>query len=128
MVAFYVAAALVSGAGLALQVGLNNELRSRLGHPIAAAVASFAIGLVALLLAAAPLRPSLPPAAELRRGPWWMWFGGIVGAVYVGCSAAFARRLGAAGWLGLIIAGQLLTSLVLDHYGLISFPRQPVSP
>src|SRR5262245_61724898 len=128
MVALYVAMALISGAGLAIQVGLNNGLRARLGHPILAALISFATGIVLLLASTAVLRPSFPSASELRRGPWWIWFGGIVGAVYVGCSAAFSKRLGAAGWVGLIIAGQTLTSLVLDHYGLVGFPRHPISP
>jgi transporter family-2 protein len=128
MVAFSIVVALVSGAGLAIQVGLNNELRVRLAHPILAALASFAIGTLLLLTNVAALRPPLPPTAELRRGPWWIWMGGVVGAVYVGCSAAFAKRLGAAGWVGLIIAGQTLMSLVLDHYGLVGFARHPVSP
>ena len=30
-------------------------------------------------------------------------------------------------WLGLIVTGQIVTSLVLDHFGLVGFPTHPVS-
>lgn len=127
MAAFYVAIALVSGVGLALQVGMSHSLRARVGNPIVAALISFVIGLVLLIGAVALLRPALPETADLRRAPWWIWMGGALGALYVGCSAAFARHLGAAGWLGLVVTGQVLASLVLDHYGLVGFARHPVS-
>lgn len=127
MTAIYVVIALVSGAALAVQVGLNNGLRARLGHPILAALVSFLVGTALLLVNVAILRPAVPGPSELRRGPWWIWLGGVVGAVYVGCSAEFARRLGAAGWVSLIIAGQTLGSLALDHFGLVGFAPHPIS-
>ena len=74
MVAFYVTVALVSGAGLAIQVGLNNELRARLTHPILAALASFAIGTLVLVVNVAALRPPLPQRTSCggdRGGSGW---------------------------------------------------------
>jgi transporter family-2 protein len=126
--AWLAAMALASGSALALQVGFNGRLRERLGHPILAATASFAIGLALLLAYLAALRPGPPPIREAARGPGWIWLGGLVGAVYVATSAAYAARLGAAAWLGLVVTGQVLTSLVLDHYGLLGFPAHPVTP
>lgn len=123
---FYAMVALLSGAALAMQVGFNTELRARLGGPILAALVSFGVGTACLLAYAAWLRPAWPDRAELARMPWWGWLGGVVGACYVASAAAFASRLGAAGWLGLIVTGQILTSLALDHFGLIGFPRRPV--
>src|SRR5262245_30349413 len=111
-----VAVALVSGAALAIQVGCNNGLRARLGSPILAALASFGIGTAALLAYVAVQRPDVPAAGSLRQGPWWIWVGGLLGAVYVASAATFATRLGAAAWLALIVAAQVLASLVLDHY------------
>ena len=40
----------------------------------------------------------------------------------------FSNKLGAAGWLGVVVAGQILTSVVLDHYGLVGFKIHPVTP
>jgi len=119
--------ALGSGAALAVQVGMNNMLRSRMGHPILAALVSFAIGLIALCGFVMLSRPAMPDRARLIDSPWWAWGGGLVGAIYVASAAAFAARLGAASWLGLIVTGQILASLAMDHYGLVGFPRRPIN-
>ena len=122
------AVALASGVALAVQVGMNNTLRARMGHPILAALISFAIGTAALGLIVLAMRPRLPDRSAFSTGPSWMWGGGLVGAIYVASAAAFAARLGAAAWLGLIVAGQIVASLILDHFGLVGFPRRPLTP
>lgn len=119
--------ALGSGAALAVQVGMNNMLRARIGHPILAALASFGIGLAALCGIVLVSRPAWPDRSQLLGSPWWAWGGGLVGAVYVASAAAFASRLGAASWLGLIVTGQIVASLVMDHYGLVGFPYRPIT-
>jgi transporter family-2 protein len=123
-----VALALLAGAGLACQVGINSHLRLRLGHPIPAALANFAVGLAILLAAGLATSTARPPAGATGAVPWWAWLGGLVGACYVLSSAAFAKQLGAAGWLASIVTGQILASLVLDHFGLIGFRPHPLSP
>jgi transporter family-2 protein len=127
MKALLVVAALLSGAALAVQVGLNGELRARTRHPILAAAISFAVGTAVLAGVLAAIRPEWPDRQALARAPRWMWLGGVVGAGYVTAAAAFAPRMGAAPWLGLIVTGQILTSLVLDHYGLVGFPSHPLT-
>jgi bacterial/archaeal transporter family-2 protein len=118
--------ALLSGAALACQVGFNSELRARLGHPLLAALASFAVGTALLALYALAARPALPEAGRLARAPWWAWLGGVVGAGYVAAAAAFGARLGASAWFALVVTGQVLASLALDHFGLIGFPPHPL--
>ena len=119
--------ALASGAALAIQVGMNNTLRARVGHPILAAWISFVIGTTALTLYLLLARPAWPDRLRPSEAPWWMFGGGLVGAVYVASSATFASRLGAAAWLGLIVSGQILASLALDHFGLVGFSKRPVT-
>ena len=121
------AIAFASGMALASQVGMNNALRGRMHHPILAALASFTIGTTILIAYAAILRPAMPSRSDLAGGPWWMWCGGLVGAFYVAASSIYASKLGAAAWLGLIVAGQITASLLMDHFGLIGFPRKPVN-
>ncbi len=122
----YAAVALISGAALAFQVGFNAALRSRVGNPIVAALFSFLIGTAVLLGYLAVSRPPRPDPGVLARGPWWIWLGGVVGAGYVTSAAAFAPRLGAAGWLGLIVTGQVAASLAMDHFGLLGFPTRRI--
>jgi len=111
----YATLALLSGAALAVQVGVNNGLKARMGT----------LALIAYGLAT---RPPWPTAPGLARGPWWIWLGGSVGACYIVATVTFSSRLGAAGWLGVVVAGQVLTSVLLDHFGLVGFAVHPVSP
>ena len=124
----YAGLALLSGAALAVQVGMNNELRGRMGHPVPAALTSFGTGTLALLALALAIRPAWPRAPSLSGGPWWIWMGGVVGACYIMAAVTFSGRLGAAGWLGVVVTGQILTSVALDHFGLVGFAVHPISP
>jgi transporter family-2 protein len=128
MIWFQLLAALLLGVALSIQVGVNAELRAGLGHPVLAATVSFLIGTLGLLLVTVAIRPALPGATQLVRVPWWQWTGGLLGALYVISAIVLAPKLGAAAMLAAIVAGQMAASLLLDHFGLLGFPVQPVSP
>ena len=70
------------------------------------------------------LRPTPPSAAAMRAAPWWNWIGGPLGALIVLAGAALAPKLGAAAFIAAVVAGQLICSLVLDHFGLMNLPQQ----
>jgi transporter family-2 protein len=52
-------------------------------------------------------------------GPWWAWTGGILGVLVVASSNYAVRHAGAALFGVLVVAGQLATSAVIDHAGLL---------
>lgn len=114
------------GALLALQAGVNAQLRTGLGDAGLAALVSFVVGTLGLALVVVVQRPALPDAAALARLPWWYWVGGALGAIYVAVVTVVAPRLGAATLTMLVVAGQLAMSLALDHFGLVGFPRRPL--
>jgi transporter family-2 protein len=60
--------------------------------------------------------------------PGWAWFGGLLGALYVASTTVLGPRLGAAALLALTLAGQMLASLAVDHYGVMGFPQNTVTP
>lgn len=120
--------AFTAGAALACQVGANSRLRQEAGDPILAAFVSFLVGAIVLVAALILARPSLPSPADVARWPWWAWLGGVLGAGYVVSAAALAIRVGAASWLATVVAGQILTSLALDHFGWLGFAPRPVTP
>jgi bacterial/archaeal transporter family-2 protein len=55
-----------------------------------------------------------------------VWLGGIIGVVYVIATMMLAPRLGAASFIAAIVAGQMIMALLIDHYGLIGFPRHTI--
>ena len=121
-------AALLLGAFLPVQVGINARLRGAVGHPALAATISFAVGALALAALAAASGALRLPAADAARAPWWAWTGGLLGAGYILGTIVLAPRLGAAALTGAVIAGQLCAALAIDHFGVIGFARQPLSP
>jgi bacterial/archaeal transporter family-2 protein len=124
--ALFVVLALLTGVTIAVQTGINTQLRSLLGSPLQAVFVSFMVGtaLVALTLVG---RREVPPFAKLAHMPWWMWLGGVCGLFIVSTNIVVAPRLGAALLISLAIAGQLTTALVLDHYGAFGFPVHHIS-
>ena len=128
MMWIFVALALVIGALLPLQAGLNAQLRTWLPHPVEAALISFLVGSAVLLVVTLALRIPLIANSRVMSAPWWLWIGGIFGANYVLVALILAPRLGAATLIGLTVTGQMISSVVLDHFGLVGFPLRPISP
>ena len=114
------------GAMLALQVGMAGTMRSYVGSPMAAALVNFAVGTMFLVVAVALGRGSLAVVAQAGAAPWWAWGAGILGGLYITASAALGSTLGGATFIALIVAGQMIAALALDHYGLLGFPVRPL--
>ena len=115
--------AFVAGVALPVQFSINAVLRGFVGGPAVAATISFFGGTLALVVVALALRESWPLGDTLARAPWWAWVGGFLGAVYVLATIVVIPRLGAATTVGLIIlAGQVIASIIIDHFGLIRVP------
>jgi transporter family-2 protein len=124
----YLLFAFVAGAVLPFQAGINAELAGWVNSPMRAAFVSFVVGALVLLVVAALVFKPLPSWTRLGDAPWWVWIGGALGAFYVAGSIVSAPRLGAATLIALIVAGQSLASLLVDHFGWVGFAENPISP
>ncbi|GJD53142.1 hypothetical protein OPKNFCMD_5913 [Methylobacterium crusticola] len=119
---------LLAGIANAVQPGPNATLAKSLGQPFAAGLVIVSVSASTLLVTGLLSgRLALPSAAEAAQVPWWAWFGGALGALLVLSQLFVARQIGAAPFLGLLVTAGVVTSLVLDHFGLAGFPRQPAS-
>jgi transporter family-2 protein len=126
--ALLLALAVLAGVFLPVQAGINAQLRQSLGSPLGATFVSFLVGTVGVLLVLCTLRTPIWSGAAWERSSWWHWTGGLLGAVYVLLSIVLAPRLGAATLIAAVVAGQMLTSLLLDHFGLVGFPLHQITP
>jgi len=118
---------IAAGFGLTAQVGMNAELRRVLGSAYNAALVSFLVGTAALAALLLATRTDLPSREALSAVPLWAWFGGLFGAFYVAISTIVAAELGAASLLALALAGQLAMALVVDHFGWLGLPENPIT-
>jgi transporter family-2 protein len=121
MEALYVPMSLVAGGLLAVQAGANTQLSKVTGSPFAATLLQLLIGAVALTMLALATG-SLVALADLTQVPWWHAIGGTASALFVVSTILLFPRLGAVVTVGLIIAGQMSASLVLDGFGLLGVP------
>lgn len=123
----HVMLAVAAGAMLPLQAAINARLARLVGSPLwAAGISGLVLTAVLALLAGVALRAG-PRTEGLGGAPWWVWTGGLCGAVVLSATTAIAPRLGTAGMIALVMAGQVLCSLVLDHYGALGLPVLPIS-
>ena len=121
--------AMGAGAAIALQASANGNFRKSLGdNPLFAAYFSILGTVLTATVAMLAVRPPVPGADALRAAPWWNWIGGPLGALIVLAGAALTRELGAALFIALVVGGQLLCSLVLDHFALVGLNEQPGTP
>ena len=116
----------IAGGMVAIQAPTNAMLAKAGGSPILAALISFTVGTVALLLVwlATSNRPGSAAFAGL---PWYAWIGGLYGAVFVAVAAYAAPKIGIASLITIGIAGQIAVALLLDHVGALGLPRDPIS-
>lgn len=119
--------ALLVGALLPVQAGINSSLAGHLGHPVSAALVNFAVGGLALAIASAVLGAPLPTPQRFSGGPPWLWLGGLCGVSLVVVAVVAAPRLGAALLMACLIGGQMLSSALLDHFGWLGYAPRPLS-
>lgn len=123
----YLLLAFAAGAVLPFQTGVNSVLADWVNSPFRAAFVSFLVGTLVLLVVSALVLKPLPSWTRLGDAPWWVWIGGALGAFYVTGAIVSAPKLGAATLIALVVAGQALTSLVVDHFGWVGFEENPIS-
>lgn len=127
MRSIFLVVALLTGTLLPIQAGINAQLTKQLGHPLLAATVSFSIGTLALGLFALISHLSLPAFGRLIQIPWYLWLGGLLGVTYLTVTIILAPLLGAATLIALIVMGQMIAAIALDHFGLVGFPVHPLS-
>jgi transporter family-2 protein len=111
--------AFAAGGALPVQAGINAHLARWVGGPIRASMISFAVGTVVLFVLTLVATRGVVNTGRVGQIPWWAWLGGAVGAGYVASTVAAAPRLGALNLFAAVIAGQLVCSVLLDHFGVL---------
>ncbi len=121
------ALALGAGVSVATQQVLNGSLRTALGSPAWAGLISYAGGLLTMIVAVIALGEGVPSLHIMAGVPWWAWSGGLFGGAFILLSILLLPMLGAATLFALVIAGQVLAAVTLDHFGAFGLTAHPIS-
>ncbi|WP_406819035.1 DMT family transporter [Pseudomonas sp. KnCO4] len=127
LLALPVVMALLAGAVLPFQAAGNAAVGRALGHWLWAAFTSLTVSSLVVIAALLLLRVPAPDLGKALQGPWWLWIGGVLGALYLAAAAALTPRLGAAGFLVLVVAGQIITAVLVDHFAVMGLGGKPLN-
>ncbi|MFT3740027.1 MAG: DMT family transporter [Breznakibacter sp.] len=123
---FWVIMAFVAGTFLPIQAGLNAKLGKAGGSAVHASMLSFVIGTVGLILYILLTRQTVSWAG-VKTAPAYVWLGGLLGAFYVTVIILSFPQLGPGLTFGLVVAGQMLVSALLEHFNVLVAQPQPIS-
>lgn len=124
MIFAFIFLAIIIGCLMPVQAGLNAELTRHLKHPYLAAFLSLTTG--AMLVAILTLfNGGFNEIKKVSQVPPHLLVGGLLGAIFVGSSMYFIPRMGATAMVAAFVTGQLLGSVIIDHYGLLGLSHYP---
>ena len=116
------------GAILPVQAVLNTKLGKQTGGPLISSLLSFLVGLICLFIINLFANYSAFTNMKLLSvSPWYVWLGGLLGAIYVSCVIFVNQQQGVALTFALVVAGQIFISLLIDHFGLFGSIVRPLS-
>jgi transporter family-2 protein len=118
--------AIAAGVSVVIQQALNANLRSALHSAAWSGFISYAVGLACMALLALAFRDPVPVASAASRIPLWALSGGVFGAIFIGLGIFLVPQIGTATFLALLVTGQMLGSIVFDHFGWLGLTQRPV--
>lgn len=119
MKATWLIIAFTCGALLPMQTGLNARLGKSIGSPIHASMFSFIIGALTVGIYLLFTKETISWNG-LKSASISSWLGGgVIGAFFITASMLALPRIGMALTFGLIVAGQVIVSVLLDHFDVL---------
>jgi bacterial/archaeal transporter family-2 protein len=123
----YLLLALLLGALLPVQSGANGVLGRTLGSPYVATPVVFLVAALGIAVVLVGQRTPLPPLRAFGQVPWWGWLGGLLAVGNILGFILLPPRIGIGTLIGLFVTGQILSSVLLDHFGSLHFPVHPLT-
>jgi len=122
---FWVFLMLCGGLAVAFQPSINAKLAQKVGV-YESSLISFAVGTLAMLIVV--LFSGRGNLRGISAASWWELTGGFLGAFFVTMTIISVPRMGTTSVMAAIIAGQLATGAMLDHFGLFGLRHLPITP
>ncbi|MBR0400580.1 MAG: DMT family transporter [Mogibacterium sp.] len=119
---------IIAGAVSTVQASVNNRVREINGSPYTTALLNFiAAGTVLVAIILVMEHELYLPVRAIAQHPFWIWCGGVCGATIVTLNVICLPKLGSARNVMIICFAQVMTGLVIDHFGLFYSTRVPMT-
>jgi transporter family-2 protein len=116
----FLALALITGALIPIQAATNAAFSNSIGTPVITGLMVFIIGLAGMILFIALSRTQFPAREQLASAPLYGYLGGLIVATYVVMITVLVPRIGVGTAIGLIVTGQIICAVLIDHFGLFN--------
>jgi transporter family-2 protein len=116
--------AVVAGVAVAFQGATNQGLlkSAGIGPALMVNTAVVFIGVTVLWLATGAKTTFFPASAS-----WTLYLGGVFGFIIIAAAVLVFPRLGAAYAIALMVCGQCLAAMIIDHFGLMGMEKSPAT-
>ena len=109
-----------------IAVGLQGPMASMISQRLGIFESVFIVHLGGMLIALVPMLIYGSKLAQWRSVPWYALGAGIFGLIVIASISYMIPRVGVAAAVTSVVAGQLLVSAVLDHFGLLGAAVKPL--
>ncbi len=123
----YFLIALLAGIMMPTQAAINNKLAVYLQSPVLSAFFSFVVGVIALFIYVLIAGIPVHNLTNAKHAPPVAWLGGLCGAFSVTAVVLVVPRLGVALTFSLLILGQMVATLPIDHFGFLDTPVKEIN-
>ena len=106
---------------------LNGRVGRALGEPLHASVLLFGVAILLAITVAVLAGRGLPNIGDFRQLQPVEYLAGFVVAFYVISATVLAGKIGVANFIVMAVSGQIIFSLLIDHFGLFGAPIRPVN-
>ena len=113
----YMGVAIAAGAVISAQPPVNAILSRALGSAFGATAISIGVAFVGILALIAVTGAGRVTPDTLGSVPWWVYLAGLGGTIFVAAGVVIAPVTGALVFFVCIVAGQLIGSVLADHFG-----------
>ena len=115
------------GCSIPFQGIITSNLAQKIEHPYGAAFINFLGGMLVFALAIYFSPIELPSFKKVTAIPWYLFTGGFIGSTFIFGAVFALPKIGSSAFFGQIVIGQLLMTLIVDHYGVFGLPIHKIS-
>ena len=123
----FLSLALITGALIPIQAATNAAFSKSIGNPLVTGLMVFIVGLVVMILIILISGTTFPTRQQIMSTSLYSYLGGIIVATYVVMITILTPRLGVGTAIGLIVTGQIICAVTIDHFGLFNVAVHSIS-
>ncbi|CAN5587800.1 DMT family transporter [soil metagenome] len=123
----FIALSFFAGIMIPFQSAMNAQLGKGLQSPYYAALSVFVVAAVCLAAYTIVAGYSIPATQQFAAAPKWSYLGGILGGAYILLIVICVPKLGIGNVTVLVLLGQMIAAILIDHFGLLKFPVHAVN-